>query len=270
MYESLKIEFENKGIPFSEVDFFDHPNFLRAEQLDPSYLVKFAQFVAEQPYSNEYLVKSEKIIRDVCNILSAELIKNGREGACADIAGILARILEQKGIWSVAINGAATIEFPKESGEETTYFWSVDNSNAFAGHAWVFAPPFAVIDITLKQQPYAGNKKEYIPVINLIKDAPIAHSFIEDILSPEARQYVKMHRIPDSKVFDFTASQLKLVQASIPARNAELGQVSVKYSPVAVFASDNALPLMNNMSFGGLTPYEMYKEKIEKVVESIT
>ncbi|HIF5585231.1 TPA: hypothetical protein ACX3CS_004735 [Vibrio parahaemolyticus] len=270
MYEKLRKEFESNSIPVDKVDFFDHPNFLRAEQQDASYLVKFAQFVAEQPYSSEYLAKAEKIITDVCNVLSAQLIENGREGACVDIAGILSRILEKKGVWSCCIKGSTTINFPENSGEETTYFWSVNNTHAAAGHAWVFAPPFSIIDITLKQQPYTGNKKLFIPEIILVKDTEKAHSKVEDIISPEARLYLQMQRVPENKMFDVAASQLKLVQSSIPACKVTIDDTSFTYSPVAVFATDGALPVMSNMHFKGKSPYKMYQQKIEKQVESIT
>jgi len=269
MYEELKKEFQSKAIPIDKVDFFDHPNFLRAEQQDASYLVKFAKFVAEQTYSEEYLQKAEKIIKDVCLILSSELIENGREGACADMAGILSRTLECKGIWSCCINGSTTIEFPKSSGEETTYFWAVDNTDVAAAHAWVFAPPFSIIDITLKQQPYTGKKKQYIPEIILVKDAERATSEIEDIISPEVVLQMKMQGTPRGRMLGEGASQLKLIQGSIPAKVVTIDGTSFKYSPVAIFATDGSLPNIKTMQFSGLSPFQTYEQKIEKQVGNI-
>ncbi|WCZ14697.1 hypothetical protein GSS20_25555 (plasmid) [Vibrio parahaemolyticus] len=115
--------------------------------------------------------KAEKVITDVVEIMSLELIKNGREGACVDISGILARILEQKGVWCACIKGSTTIEFPQSSGIDNTYYWSADHGNFTAGHAWVYAPPFSIIDITLNQQPHPENKKAFIPKVILVKDA---------------------------------------------------------------------------------------------------
>ncbi|WP_039037239.1 hypothetical protein [Pseudoalteromonas sp. ECSMB14103] len=270
MYAELKQEFQSKGIPVDKVDFFDHPNFLRAEQFDDSYLVKFAKFVAEQTYSDEYLDKAEEIITGVCSVLSSELIENGREGACADIAGILSRILERKGVWSCCINGSSTIEFPKNSGEETTYFWAVDNTNVAAAHAWVFAPPFSIIDITLKQQPYTGNKKQFIPEIICIKDAENAISHVEDIISPEVVLQMNMQRVPKDRMLEFGASQLQQIQDSIPAKLVTIDETRIKYSPVAIFATDKSLPKIKTMKFSGLSPFQMYKQKIEKQVGKIT
>ncbi|MEH6457940.1 MAG: hypothetical protein V7749_16550 [Cocleimonas sp.] len=270
MYEELKQDFQSKGIPIDKVDFFDHPNFLRAEKLDNSYLVKFARFVAEQSYSEEYLEKAEKIINDVCSVLSSELIENGREGACVDIAGILSRILERKGVWSCCIKGSSTIEFPTKSGEETTYFWAVDNTNVAAAHAWVFAPPFSIIDITLKQQSYSGKKKHYIPNVICIKDAETAISEIEDIISPDVVLQMKMQGMPESRMLDFVSSQLKIIQDSIPAKLVTVNATRIKYSPVAIFATDESLTKIKTMEFGGCSPFQMYKKKIEKQISKIT
>ena len=269
MYEELKTEFQSKGIPFDQTDFYDHPKFLQAEQRDPSYLIKFAKFVDAQPYSSEYLEKAETIIRDVVKILSNELKNNGREGACVDIAGILARILERKGIWCACIKGSTTIEFPKNSGEEVIYYWSADNGSFTAGHAWVYAPPFSIVDISLKQQPYTGNKKKFIPEIILVKEAEKAISEIEDIISPEVRLQMLNQGVPQSSMLNLGASELKTVQSSFPAQLVTIGNTKFKYSPVAVHASIESLPGMKNMKFNGMYPFEMYEKKIDKQVENI-
>lgn len=269
MYEELKSEFQSKGIPFDKTDFYDHPSFLKAEQRDPSYLIKFAKFVVSQPYSFEYLEKAEVIIQEVVKILNNELKKNGREGACVDIAGILARILERKGIWCACIKGSTTIEFPENSGEETTYYWSADKGNFIAGHAWVYAPPFSIVDISLKQQPYSGNKKKFIPEIILVKEAEQAISEIEDIISPEVRLQMLSQGVPHSSMLSLGASELKTVQSSFPAQLVTIGDTKFKYSPVAIHASIESLPGMKNMKFDGLLPFDMYKKKIEKQVENI-
>ncbi|MEK2085083.1 hypothetical protein CGG82_17870 [Vibrio parahaemolyticus] len=270
LYEELKREFESKGIPVEQTDFYDHPNFLKAEQADPSYLIKFAKFVAEKDYSQEYLEKAEKVITDVVEIMSLELIKNGREGACVDISGILARILEQKGVWCACIKGSTTIEFPQSSGIDNTYYWSADHGNFTAGHAWVYAPPFSIIDITLNQQPHPENKKAFIPKVILVKDAVKTVSNVEDIISPEVRFQMQQQGIPSNLMLDIGSPELEIVQSSIPALSVVIQDTKFKYSPVAVHASIEGLPDMTNMKFDGDYPYQMYKKKFENQVENIT
>ncbi|AQU81514.1 MULTISPECIES: hypothetical protein [unclassified Halomonas] len=269
MFSELEKEFHKKGIPTEKPDFYDHPNFIKEEQRDPSYLIKFAKFVAEKPYSDEYLKKAEVIISDVAKILSEQLLDNGRQGACVDISGILARILERKGIWCACIKGSCTIEFPIKSNEETTYYWSADQGEFTAGHAWVFAPPFSIVDITLKQQPYTGNKKSYIPEIIMVKDAVKTTSTIEDIISPEVRMLMKAQGMPKHLMLQYGASEMKLIQEIFPAQLVELNGTTFKFSPVAAHASIESLPGIKNMKFNGMYPYDMFKKYIKDKVPNI-
>lgn len=215
MCSELEKEFHQKGIPTDKPDFYDNRNFIKEEKLDPCYLFKFAKFVAERSYSAEYLEKAESIISTVAKILSKHLLDNGRQGACVDMSGILARILEHKGIWCACIKGSCTIEFPQSSNEETAYFWSVDYGRFIAGHAWVFAPPFSIVDITLKQQPYTGTKKDYIPEIIMVKDVVKTTSTIEDIISPEVRMQMKVQRIGAHLMLQYGASEMKLISCTV-------------------------------------------------------
>lgn len=138
-----------------------------------------------------------------------------------------------------------------------------------AGHAWVYAPPFSIVDITLRQQPYTGTKKQYIPEIVLIKKGMKAVSTVEDIISPEVRILMQSQRIPKSLMLDYGASELKLIQKTFPAQLIEFSETKIKYSPVAAHASIESLPDMSNMEFDGKSPYEMYKQEIEGKVGSI-
>ncbi|MCS2153246.1 hypothetical protein MUU49_11790 [Scandinavium goeteborgense] len=270
MFSELSDEFHKKGIPTDKPDFYDHPNFIKEEQRDPSYLIKFAKFVAEKPYPDGYLEKAESIISDVVKILSKQLSDNGRQGACVDMSGILARILERKGVWCACIKGSCTIEFPKKSNEETTYYWSIDNGEFIAGHAWVFAPPFSIVDLTLRQQPYTGTKRNYIPEIIMVKNATKTISTIEDIISPEVRILMKAQGMPKHLMLQYCASEMNLIQETFPAQLIELNETKFKYSPIAVHASTDSLPGMKNMMFNGVYPYDMYKKVIKGNVPNIT
>ena len=39
MYDELEKEFQSKGIPTDNPDFYDHPNFIKEERKESSYLV---------------------------------------------------------------------------------------------------------------------------------------------------------------------------------------------------------------------------------------
>jgi len=156
------------------------------------------------------------------------------------------------------------------SGEEKTYFWSIDHGNFTAGHAWVFAPPFSIIDITLKQQSYTGSKKDYIPEIILVKSGTKTESTIEDIISPEVRMLMSAQGLPKHLMLQYSASEMQLIQKSFPAQQIDINGTKIKYSPIAVHASTEALPGMKNMKFNGLFPYEMYQRFIENEIPNIS
>lgn len=259
-YEKLLDDFKVREIPVDTPDFYDHPNFIKAEQVDPSYLNNYAAFVASKPYSEEYLKKARVVITKAATILYEHLRENGRQGACVDITGILARILEKHGVWCACIKGSCTINFPVESNEEKTYYWSVDHGEFTAGHAWLFAPPFNVVDITIGEQQYSGNKKSYIPKIVLEEGGSSSTAEIEDIISPSALADLRMHRVPRDQYFNVVASQMLYVQKHFPVKIVDgIKQATLKYCPVAIHASEEPLEGIRNMDFNGKTPLELYE-----------
>jgi hypothetical protein len=264
IYEQFLTEFESKGIPVDKPDFYDHPNFILAERNDSSYLNNYAAFVAAKPYSDDYLSNARKVITNTANILQQYLLANGRKGACVDITGIFARILEREGIWCACIKGSCTIEFPKNSGEENTYFWSVDHGDFTAGHSWLFAPPFNIVDITLRKQDYSGNKNNHIPDMILEDSGINSKPEIEDIISPSAIAELQMHRVPRKNYFNAVAQEMLNIQKSFPVLKIRGNlDTKIKYCPVAIHASEEPLDGLNNMRFDGMSPLELYQNEIK-------
>ena len=192
-------------------------------------------------------------------MLHEHLKKNGRQGACIDITGILARILEKHGVWCVCIKGSCTIEFPASSNEEKTYFWSVDQGEFAAAHSWLFAPPFNIVDITIREQDYSGKKKNYIPKIVLDKKGSNSKAEIEDIISPSIVTNLRMRGIPTEELLELSATQMIDVQQYFPVKIVDgISGTKLKYCPVAIHASEEPLQGFKNMNFRGKTPYKLY------------
>jgi len=162
------------------------------------------------------------------------------------------------------LKGSLTVSFPAKSNEETTYFWSVDHGDFVAGHAWIYAPPFSIVDVAVKQQPYSGRKSDYLPNMVLVESAPVAKVEVEDIISPSAVAELKYHRVPRNQYFNHVASQMNDMLKVFPAQliSQENG-CTMKYCPVAVHASDTPLEEMRNMDFGGDTPFQLYTKKFK-------
>jgi hypothetical protein len=151
------------------------------------------------------VANARRVIDEAANFLHAALVAHSRLGACVDISGILFRTLEEEGIWSCGVKGSLTINFPRSSRIRTRYFWSADHGDFVAGHAWLFAPPYTVVDIAVRQQPYRSKEKRYIPErVLTTNDVPVPVD-TDDIVSPSARAELMAHGVPPDRHLEVAA-----------------------------------------------------------------
>lgn len=265
----LSEAFGTFGIPTDDPGFCDHPSFLALEQRNPELLNLYATYVARRTYTDQYLRQAELKIKSAAQSLHRELVDHGRLGACVDISGILSRILDREGIWNTCVKGSLTITFPANSGIPPRYFWSCDTGEFVAGHAWLFAPPFTVVDISARQQPYEGLESSFVPEYVLSKVAEPAEVSVDDIVSPEVRIIMTQQGIPAEQHLGAGARYVPEIFSAIsPILVSGLEGASLKYSPVAIHAPDCALEDMRNMDFSGQTPWELYEAKIREEIAS--
>ena len=266
--EKLTNVFEQLEISTCEPGFCDHPMFLELERKNPELLNFYAAFVARRQYSANYLARAEKTIRSSAQLLHRELVAHGRLGACVDISGIFSKILDKEEIWNTCIKGSLTISFPPASGIQPRYFWSSDHGEFTAGHAWLFVPPFTVVDISAKQQPYEDKEFDYIPDLVLSKQNKVVEVYAEDIISPTARAEMIQHGIPPNGHLKCAAPYFPELFSAIPPIIIQgVKGATLKYSPVAIHAADCSLEDMRNMEFSGLTPGELYKQRLKAEIE---
>ena len=162
-------------------------------------------------------------------------------------------------IWSCCIKGSLTITFPGKAGIDTRYFWSVDHGIFVAGQVWLYAPPYTVVDISVKQQPYRGNEANYIPDRILTTDTRPMIVTDEDIISPPVRMDLSAYGVPPHQNLKEVAPQIQDIFEAIPAVSVPgLKGLPLKYSRVAVHAPEDKLPYQENMLFQGLTPWQLY------------
>ncbi len=261
-YEGLKLDFQARGIPADSPGLRDHPTFLQAQGEDCAYLNKYAAFVVGRPYTADYLQHARTVITNVAGVLFDALKTNGRMGACVDIAGHFSRILEKEGIWSCGIKGSLAISFPLASDEASTHLWSVGCGGIVTGHAWLFAPPFSIVDVAIRQQAYGGNKRAYLPDVNLVECPSLADVEIEDVITPEARAELTKSGVPRSLFFSTAAPGMRDVLDIFSAHTCTSAQGAVmKYCPMSVLATDSPLEIIRDLDRQGRTPYKIYQDK---------
>jgi hypothetical protein len=94
------------------------------------------------------------------------------------------RFLERMGIWSYCGKGGVTVEF--DDGTPTAYLAPIGGTpNKAAGHAWVVAPPFVVVDATIQRQNWSARALPSMPKYVAVEDAARTTAGAQDWLDPD-------------------------------------------------------------------------------------
>lgn len=254
IFKRFNIDFKNPG-------FYDSQEFLFQEQKDHSFLEKYAEYVNVKEYSSTYLERANREILFIAQKLHQELVKDGRLGACVDLSMVLSRILEREGFWNYTTKGSLTIKFPKVSGLENKYFWTVDTGEHSAGHSWVVAPPFTVVDLTLRQQPYNKNEDKFIS--NYICSKQKTETSIDeiDVISPTILMDAERQGLKGNKL-KFVGANFINLSERFPARKIEKDNNLYKYVTVAIGASEDPLETITTLKLSNRIGIEIYNDLI--------
>lgn len=244
--------YEENNIDYSEAGFYDLPEFVAIESQFPAFLESYAQFVLQKKYSAKYSEKAKLEIPFIVKILNQELINEGRKGACIDMSMAISRILEKEGYWNYVTKGSLVIDFPNDQNLKSKYFYSQDIVNATTGHAWVVAPPFSIIDATIKQQGYLSGEENQLPNIILSNSLDTCDIYHADIVS--ANLYNKLkgevnHLLP-RKYFTDTFKPIIHTEKTF----------TCKYITTGISASDLPLEEMSSFTINGKLANEIYNE----------
>jgi hypothetical protein len=263
-FESIRDRFVGLGIPVEAPGFYDHPAFLALKAQDPDALALYARFVQLQPYTAEYLDFAEKKIRALGDLLYEELVLDGRLGACIDLSMAMSRMLDKLGVWNYMVNGAVTTVYPAESGIPNGYYWPIhDRDDVQAGHAWVCAPPFAVVDVTIGRQPRDLHPHEFVPDFVYAKERHDFPVYIDDLCSEDVRAALVARGVPPTLEGLFTVhsrlkSFLETFQGTLVSHHGAL----YEYIPVFILESVGRLEHITDLCLNGKYAQEIWAEKV--------
>lgn len=254
-------DFEESGINTSVPGFYDQDAFKEGEVANPHYLYNYARFVRTREYDQDYLQKAEKIIRVTADILLDELERDGREGACVDLNIAFSRILEREGVWNHFVNGSLVIDGPAD---RVAGLYSIDFGEQVAGHGWLHAPPFDVIDLTLGQQPYPSSvDRTIIPKTILEKTLTPLSLEASDIFSPAKLEEAARSGVPlSASAFERDPAFAYFVPL-FPGNLIKRNGLTFRYNPVAINASSEPLEGIINYPMNGRTAKEIYEQTIQ-------
>lgn len=271
MLKKIQEIFTSKNINFSKPGFYNEPNFINEERKNSSFLQQYGLYIQYQQFDKKYLEHVEEVLPRVAQALVLELKEDGRLGACVDMSTSLMKVLELHDIWSVLVVGAFNANYPDPQITEK-YFWHLDSRDTpfnaiMPGHAWLYCPPFIVVDLSLQMQPYKQGQEKYIPDLVLQKEYKNFTATIEDLCGPEVRERLKSLKITEKEYFSRINFD-KFTKITKPFEFTQ-GKMTFRYIPFAYSANEaTSIRDFRAMTFSGKSLEEIYKTKIVSLLNN--
>lgn len=260
--------FIDNHIDYEAPGFYDLPAFRKVEERNPQFLESYSEYVDARSYAEDYLVSVRHVVPQLTRMLFAELQQSRRAGACVDVSGAFVRMLEQERIWAYAVGGGVTVNFPVGSGLPASHFGVIAPRKVVAGHMWVRVPPFRVVDITLPLQNWSPRQEAFVKQFVIAEGAseavPTVWELIDvDLIEEFRRDAGRMPTMDDVKkltphVFPF--------MKTFPPFEVRSGDLSVKYVPTKIGASEETLYDLVEPKLNGRSPGESYTTFQTKLV----
>lgn len=260
--QQLRPRFAKLGIDCEAPGFCDSPAFLRAERSDPKIMEDYARYIEARAYSGAYLADAARKIAHVAETVRRAVEMDGREGACVDASGMLGRMLDKLGIWNYVAKSTLTITYPAAARIPKSYFWALDEGDFASPHAIVVAPPFGIIDVTLRYQMYSGRHKDYLPHSVVADQVDVVGWEPDDIANDELRAYLAARRIPFAGFLKQERPHMVAVMRELPARQVAVNGTSLKYVIVAIGGSAEQLEGITGYRPSGRSALEIFQSEV--------
>jgi hypothetical protein len=248
----LEASFTELGINCDQIAFYNQPAFKAAERKDPALFQRYAEFIEATRFSDEYVARARRAIPKIAAYLRAELARDGQEGACVDCSLALSKILEKLGIWNYVAAGSVTVEFDPQTGLPTQHWPHLLGSEKGVGHAWVSAPPFRVIDLTINQQRNAQRIRPHLPEMIVSETCePVAEIGLDDLLHPDLQHHIltQYGELPTiHQVMERKPEIARLLRTFRPF-GVRTGAIFAKYIPCCMTALEEPFEAIQSQCF---------------------
>jgi hypothetical protein len=236
------------GVETTRFGFYDQPAFLAAEQRDGTFLEQYALWVQTRPRTDDYDARVRHIVPRLAELLADLFEREDMQRSCVHVSSMMPRILDRLGVWSFSLKGSMIAEVAREDLWRGQSLCDIpDFPGAELGHAWVVAPPFVIVDGTIRLQNPAGDPMNaFTPPIVAVEDAPVINPAVDDVVSAELRARHQRHegRL-DSQLHYRLVPQLKVFGSLFPGRELRFGDLALRYIPAGVKISDVGLEEIN-------------------------
>ncbi len=257
--DTIVARWKHGGVPLEKPGFYDHPAFVRAEQAQPDYLNTYARYVRDRTYSEGYLARSEALIQATATQLSREVIADGRTNLCVTASKVLSKLLERENVWNYIVVGAFSASVRVDGQWHTHSFYPFDVRPVDAAHAWVVAPPFTIVDLTLRQQRYPGPGAAPLPDRLLTTYTFGAEVAARDVCAPALLLGLRQKGFTDDEVLDRAFSSFKRFSTVFPPEVMQTASATLKYIPTRIIAPEGNLEHLSGLTINGASPEVLYQ-----------
>jgi hypothetical protein len=263
--QQLEAWFVQCGIDPSRPGLHDSPEFLRAEAQDSRAMNHVARLVEARSYSADELQEAQRKILVAAGAVAARIASDGRHGLCVIASGVLSRMLDELGVWNYTAKSNLTVHFPPSVSTEPRYFYSMDEGHFVAPHAIVVAPPFTLVDVTVKHQTYDdAAMTQWLPVMAATKEFRPYRVTPTELASPGVRAELRRHGMTVETYLKRENPDMLDLMKQLPSREAALDGGRLGYGLIAVGGYQQRLSGLDakNCSIGGLTPIEIFEQDV--------
>jgi hypothetical protein len=228
---------------------YDDPDFLKLEETNPGALEHYGEYVLLQQNNREP-------IQGIAEALATDARLSEIQFRCRQVSLTLMNMLEAAGIWCFTVKGSVRFEFADKAHRPKS-IWAKDfvAEEHEAGHFWVVAPPFEIVDVTARAQGWDGRRRAKIP--NVV----FGDSSNTSTVSYDPTLLVS----PDVQLADpsFAAQVLPTHEPlwdKFPPKCVSLEELNIIYQPSGVIAPSDSLEA-SPLRIGGVRAHKWFKRQ---------
>jgi hypothetical protein len=259
------------GVNTAEFGFYDQPAFMALERANPLALELYSSWVLARPRSEAYDAHVRATVLKLASLIEGQLAATGTRGACLNVATAMARMLDRLGVWSFTARGSLTVEIPTHPEIGRRYFPESDfapNPDSVTGHGWLIAPPFIVVDPTLRHQFWVDLQPaiaELLPAVVAAEAGEVVQPRWFDTVSDKAvaMNGFQRHELNGTLPYRFNPG-LARVERTLPGRDIRIGELSLRYIAGSMTVSEQPLAEIPpfDTSSPDLTPARLWVEHV--------
>ena len=264
-FHRLEVMFRSHDVNTSEFGFYDQSAFVEREKSDPEYLSQYAKWVTLRPIDKYYTSHVTVIVPKLAQLLSSALREDNWEGSCVAAVAMMTRMLDRLKVWSFGVVGSATFSISNPPIWRGLHI--VDHQDfpgAALGHTWVCAPPYYVVDPSVALQRWGTDPiRDYIPQVILDEGGRRARPTVDDVVSSRIRHEFAMNEgHADPNLHYRIRPDLRNFGRQFPAIQTNIGELTIRYIPVAIRQTETQLEEINTADGIGRTGREIWEQII--------